>query len=67
MGTLLQVLLRVLPAPSHDSDTEVEVEVEAQVENHWACAICGDVRVSENTHDIIKDNHDDGSGMGRQP
>ena len=64
MGALLQVLLRVLPAPSHDSDTEVEVEVEAQVENHWACAICGDVRIDENAHQASKD-YDDSSGVGR--
>ena len=58
MGALLQVLLRALPAPnSHDSDTEV-----AQVENHWACAICGDVRVDENAHE--SKDHDDSSGVG---
>ena len=62
MGALLQILLRVLPAPSHDSDTEVEVE--AQVENHWACAICGDVHVDENAHES-KDQNDDSSSMGR--
>ena len=64
MGALLQALLRVLPAPSHDSDTDVEVE--AQVENHWACAICGDVRVDENAHQNSKDQlHDDSGGVGR--
>ena len=62
MGALLQVLLRVLPAPSHDSDTEVEVE--AQVETHYACACCGDVRVDENAHQS-KDQNDDSSGVGR--
>ena len=61
MGALLQVLLRVLPAPNHDSDT-TEVEVEAQVENHWACAICGDVRLDENAHE--SKDHDDSSGVG---
>ncbi len=62
MGALLQILLRVLPAPNHDSDTEVEVD--AQVENHWACAICGDVHVDENAHQN-KDHHDDSGGVGR--
>ena len=60
MGALLQVLLRVLPAPSHDSDTEVEVDA------HYACACCGDVRVDENAHqnkDHLQD--DDSSGMDR--
>jgi hypothetical protein len=61
MGALLQILLRVIPAPSHDSDTEVDVD--AQVETHWACAICGDVRVSENAHQN-KDHHDDSGGVG---
>jgi hypothetical protein len=60
MGALLQILLRVLPAPSHDSDTEVEVEA------HYACACCGDVRVDENAHEN-KDPHDNCSGMGGQP
>ena len=61
MGGLLQVLLRVLPAPNPpDSDTEVEVE--AQVESHWACAICGDVRVEESAH---QNKHDDSGGVGR--
>ena len=62
MGALLQVLLRVLPAPSHDSDTEVEVD--AQVETHYACACCGDVRVDENAHQNNKDHHDDSSSVG---
>ena len=62
MGALLQVLLRVLPAPKpHDSDTEVEVET--QVETHYACACCGDVRVDENAHES-KDQHDDSSSVG---
>ena len=57
MGALLQVLLRVLPAPkSHDSDTEVEVEA------HYACACCGDVRVDENAHQ--NKDHDDSSSVG---
>ena len=61
MGALLQVLLRVLPAPNpHDSDTEVEVET--QVESHYACACCGDVHVDENAHDG-KDHHDDSSSV----
>ena len=64
MGGLLQVLLRVLPAPNPpDSDTEVEVE--AQVESHWACAICGDVRVDENATHQNKAHHDDRGGVGR--
>ena len=65
MGALLQVLLRVLPAPNpHDSDTEVtEVEVETQVESHYACACCGDVHVDENAHQN-KDQHDDSSSLG---
>ena len=63
MGTLLQILLRVIPAPSRDSDTEVDVD--AQVETHWACAICGDVRIDENAHQASKD-YDNGSGVGRQ-
>ena len=63
MGALLQILLRVIPAPSHDSDTEVDVD--AQVETHWACAICGDVRIDENAHQASKD-YDDGHGVGRQ-
>ena len=62
MGALLQILLRAIPAPSHDSDTEVGVD--AQVETHWACAICGDVRIDENAHQS-KDQHDDSSGMDR--
>ena len=62
MGALLQVLLRVLPAPNHDSDTEVEVD--AQVETHYACACCGDVRVDENAHQS-KDHHDDSGSLGR--
>ena len=62
MGALLQILLRVIPAPSHDSDTDVEVD--AQVETHWACAICGDVRIDENANQN-KDHHDDSSSMGR--
>ena len=58
MGALLQVLLRVLPAPNpHDSDTEVEVEA------HYACACCGDVRVDENAHQN-KDHNDDSSSVG---
>ena len=58
MGALLQVLLRVLPAPNpHDSDTEVEVEA------HYACACCGDVRVDENAHQN-KDHDDDCSSVG---
>jgi hypothetical protein len=62
MGALLQVLLRVLPAPSsHDSETEVEVD--AQVETHWAIACCGDVHVDENSHES-KDHHDDSSSVG---
>ena len=62
MGALLQVLLRVLPAPSsHDSETEVEVD--AQVETHWAIACCGDVHVDENAHES-KDHHDDSSSVG---
>ena len=62
MGALLQVLLRVLPAPNpHDSDTEVEVET--QVESHYACACCGDVRVDENAHQN-KDHNDDSSSVG---
>ena len=60
MGALLQILMRALPTPSHDSDTDVEVEVE----NHWACAICGDVRVDENAYQN-KDLHDDSGGGGR--
>ena len=62
MGALLQVLLRVLPAPNHDSDTEVEVD--AQVETHYACACCGNVSVDENAHES-KDHHDDSSSLGR--
>ena len=62
MGALLQVLLRALPAPNHDSDTEVEVD--AQVETHYASACCGDVRVDENAHQN-KDLHDDSSSLGR--
>jgi hypothetical protein len=61
MGALLQVLLRVLPAPNHDSETEVGVE--AQVETHYACACCGDVHVDENAHES-KDHHDDSSSVG---
>ena len=58
MGALLQVLLRVLPAPNHDSDTEVEVET------HYACACCGNVHVDENAHQNNKDHHDDSSSVG---
>ena len=65
MGALVQVLLRILPAPSsHDSETEVDVD--AQVETHWAIACCGDVHVDENAHqskDHLQD--DDSSGMDR--
>lgn len=63
MGALLQILLRVLPAPNHESDTEA---VEVEVETHLACACCGDVHVDENAHDS-KDYHDDSSSLGRQP
>ena len=64
MGALLQILLRGFPVPNHDSDTEA---AEVEVETHFACACCGDVRVDENAHQNKEETYDDSGGVGRQP
>lgn len=62
MGSLLQILLRALPASSrHDSDAEGDT---TEVHVDYYCALCGNVTVEENDSRESKEHHEQRGRLG---